>query len=69
MVTAPALDEVVSKAGLEWVQTQARPASSVEPAQDTPPPPRLGRVRRPRATSGSEPMQQVETRPEDRGTI
>lgn len=68
MVTAPALDEVVSKAGLEWVQTQARPAT-VEPTQDTPPAPRLGRVRRPRAASDSEPMQQVETRPEDRGAI
>jgi ribonuclease E len=61
-----ALEQVVSQAGLEWVQTQTS-AAPADIAVTEPPPPRLGRVRRQRSLATSEPMQQIETRPEDRG--
>jgi ribonuclease E len=55
------LDQVVSSAGLEWVQTQPRAGNGVTAAEETPAP-RVGRVRRPRQAPAAEPLQQVETR-------
>jgi hypothetical protein len=58
-----ALDKVVSQAGLEWVQTQARPAADAAPVEEAAQP-RAGRVRKPRQAPAGESLQQVETRPD-----
>jgi ribonuclease E len=54
------LEEILAGAGLQWVETVARPAAEL-PVEV--PPPRTPRVRRPRATPVAEPLEQVETRP------
>jgi len=58
------LEQLLAGAGLQWVETVARPAAEQEPA--VVPPPRTPRVRRPRSTAVAEPLQQVETQPETR---
>ena len=58
------LEQLIAGAGLQWVETVARPAAQQEPAEI--PAPRTPRVRRPRSTSAAEPLQQVETQPETR---
>jgi ribonuclease E len=53
------LEEILAGAGLQWVETAARPASE-QPAEV--PPPRTPRVRRSRRVVVAEPLEQVETR-------
>jgi ribonuclease E len=54
------LEQILAGAGLQWVETVARPAAAEAPAEV--PPPRAPRTRRPRSAPVSEPLQQVETR-------
>ena len=59
------LDSIVSSAGLQWVETKSRQLS-LDDSLETLPAARPARVRRPRAAAApAEPLQQVETRPED----
>ncbi|MCX7274836.1 MAG: Rne/Rng family ribonuclease [Burkholderiales bacterium] len=59
------LDSIVSSAGLQWVETKSRQLS-LDDGLETVPAAKPARVRRPRAAAApAEPLQQVETRPED----
>lgn len=58
------LDKVVEGAGLEWVQTTAKPVAEVTPAP-APRPRRAPRKRRPAADVSAQPLQQVETGPKE----
>jgi hypothetical protein len=58
------LEQLLAGAGLQWVETAARPAAQQEPAEV--PAPRTPRVRRPRSAVVAEPLQQVETQAETR---
>jgi ribonuclease E len=53
------LESIVESAGLQWVETTHQAALEAQP--ETVPPPRKPRVRKPRSTSGTEPLEQVET--------
>jgi len=54
---ASSLQDIVSEAGMELIETKA--GARLDTPQ--PPPARLGRARKPAATTASEPLQQVET--------
>ncbi len=56
------LEQILAGAGLQWVETVARP--QVEAVAEVPAP-RAPRVRRPRSAAAAEPLQQVETRPDE----
>lgn len=58
------LEQMLAGAGLQWVETVARPEAE---HMTEVPAPRVPRVRRPRSVAASEPLQQVETRPDEEG--
>jgi ribonuclease E len=60
------LTSVVASAGLEWVQTTHAPDPTVEETMPLAPRPR--RQRKPKPQIIAEPLQQVETQPDDRAS-
>ena len=63
--TAEVLSSVVASVGLEWVETR-QAADEEAQAQAPTPSPRPRRQRKPRMETPSEPLQQVETQPDER---